>query len=77
MYSIKILLENDFCRKNSISTDSSGRGNYTSNNSQRLNKLREEGKDIMGFNNFPPVERDYAELERKLLGWDKDDDMVD
>ena len=63
--------------KENISTDTIGRGNYISNNSQRLKKMREQGKDIMGFNNIPPVERDYDELERKLLGWDKDDDMVD
>ena len=27
-----------------------------------------------GFNNFEPREYDYDDLEKKLLGWDKDDE---
>lgn len=47
--------------------NNSYRGNYTSNNTKRINP--------MSFNNFEPREYDYDKLEKMLLGWYDDEEQ--
>ena len=44
---------------------SANKNNYSKNNNTSNKGL--------GFNNFEPRSYDYDSLEKKLLGWDKDD----
>ena len=45
---------------------------------ERISKLaiNEKGNAKVGFNNFEPRSYDYDSLEKKLLGWDKEDEEV-
>ena len=40
--------------------------------SKKSNSIKKNKKSELGFNNFTPRQYDYDELEKKLLGWDKE-----
>lgn len=62
---LKIILEMDNVRNKSAALITAVRENWEQSKIQTNKKLK--------FNNFTPREYDYEDLERKLLGWDKDE----
>ena len=47
--------------------------NYKNNQSNRNFASKQSEVNPLKFNNFEAREYDYDSLEKKLLGWDKDD----
>lgn len=46
---------------------------FKSNNKNKYTQNNTQTNKGLGFNNFEPRSYDYDSLEKKLLGWDKDD----